>query len=89
MLNDAVKRYGVRGLARELGVTPAYVSLIANGKRRLTPAVQARLTDLVNGQSVNKLRQGLENTGLLNMVGGTGLEPVTSAMSTRRSNQLS
>ena len=26
---------------------------------------------------------------LLNMVGGRGLEPLTSAMSTRRSNQLS
>jgi len=35
----AVKAYGVRGLASKLGITPAYVSMVAGGKRALTPAL--------------------------------------------------
>ena len=29
---DAVKAYGVRGLASKLGITPAYVSMVAGGR---------------------------------------------------------
>ena len=55
---DAVKAYGVRGLASKLGITPAYVSMIANGKRALTPALLTQLSNLVNG--VN--RSGVNNS---------------------------
>ena len=87
MFTEAIKQHGVRGLARELGVTPAYVSMIGKGKRPLTPAINLRLADLVNGRSVNKTERDSEFLRKFNVVGGTGLEPVTSAMSTRRSNQ--
>jgi len=41
-------QYGTgRALARHLGVTPMYVSLLARGKRPLTRAVAAKITDLV------------------------------------------
>ena len=44
----AVKTYGVRGLASRLGVTPAYVSMVANGKRPLTSELLTRFDCLVN-----------------------------------------
>ena len=47
---EAIKTYGVRGLASKLGITPAYVSMIANGKRELTPAVLTRFDECVNKQ---------------------------------------
>ena len=49
---DAVRLYGIRGLASKLGVTPAYISMIASGKRPLTPEVLTRLET-----GVNKIRE--------------------------------
>ena len=54
---DAVKAYGVRGLASKLGVTPAYVSLIARGKRPLTPEVLTKLDGLVNKTATKERRK--------------------------------
>jgi len=54
MFKEAVELYGVRGLARELGVTPAYVSMIASGKRPLPSALAERVGQLVNAQGVNR-----------------------------------
>ncbi len=45
---EAVQTHGVRGLASRIGVTPAYVSMIVNGKRALTPQVLTRLEEGVN-----------------------------------------
>ena len=59
--NDAVKAYGVRGLASLLSVTPAYVSMIANGKRPLTPALLTRFSGLVNTHSVNSSFRGMRH----------------------------
>ena len=36
-LEEAIKTHGIRGLARLMGITPAYLSMIASGKRALTP----------------------------------------------------
>ncbi len=48
MIQEAIKTYGVRGLAKQLGVTPAYVSMLASGKRALTEGVLTKLQGLVN-----------------------------------------
>ena len=53
MLRKAIDQLGVRGVARELGVSPAYVSMLARGKRAMTGGVQERLTALVNIHSVH------------------------------------
>ncbi len=53
LLTHLVKEHGVRGAARGLGVTPAYVSLLVNEKRPLTAALEIRLKGLVNTVSVN------------------------------------
>ena len=53
MIQEAVKAYGVRGLAEKLGVTPAYVSMLANGKRTVTEGVLTRLGSLVNNQKAS------------------------------------
>ena len=105
MLAQAIKRHGVRGTARALGVTPAYVSMISTGKKPLTATIEGRLTELVNTPSVNSaLTSGRVSGSTVKpwtghqqegrqpgrgMVGGTGFEPVAFAMSPRRSNQLS
>ena len=59
MLTQAIDRYGVRGTARALGLTPAYVSMIHAGKRPLTATVEDRLTRLVNGLGVNEATVGV------------------------------
>ena len=56
-LQKAVNKFGVRGVARQLGVTPAYVSMLARGKRRLTDGISTAVTELVNSQGVNKRGQ--------------------------------
>ena len=33
MIDEAVAKFGVRGLARKLGLSPAYVSMLASGQR--------------------------------------------------------
>ena len=53
-LEQAVERYGVRGLARELGMSPAYVSMLARGQRALTEHVTEAVAELVNTPSVHK-----------------------------------
>ena len=47
----------VRKIAKELGITPAYLSMMINGRRRWRPDLYERYTESVNtpGQSVNKL----------------------------------
>ena len=53
-LSAAVDQFGVRGVARGLGVSPAYVSMLGRGKRSLTPQLDSALEGLVNTSSVNK-----------------------------------
>ena len=85
----------LRQIAAELGVTPAYLSYMLNGKRPWRPDLCERYCQLVN-TSVNTLAVTV-NTSLpkqafahtKSVVGGSGLEPLTSAMSTQCSNQLS
>ena len=105
MLDQAIDRYGGRGTARALGVTPAYISMISTGKKPLTATIEGRLTELVNTPRVNSsvnFGEGERVNGkalashqeerrqpVRGMVGGTGFEPVAFAMSPRRSNQLS
>ena len=88
MIDTAVERFGVRGLARVLGVTPAYVSMMHAGKRPLTPKLRGQITELVNTLgplSVNNGDVGAADGMLPNrretaMVGASGLEPLTSSL---------
>ena len=80
----------LRKIAKERGISPAYLSYMVSGKRPWRADLYQRYCYFVN-TSVNTQHENGEmytgNAGT--MVGGTGLEPVTSAMSTRRSSQLS
>ena len=87
----------LRQIAKQLGITPAYLSYMVNGKRPWRRDLFERYSYLVN-TSVNTLTQSVNNQGWGGasaaklreaVVGGTGLEPVTSAMSRQHSNQLS
>ena len=84
----------LRQIAKHLGITPAYLSYMVNGKRPWRQDLYERYCALVSGAAVNTFvnsgTRGAPKLGQFGIVvGGTGLEPVTSAMSTRRSNQLS
>ena len=90
MLAQAIKRHGVRGTARALGVTPAYISMISTGKKPLTATIEGRLTELVNTPSVNSApgtTNGKQRTTAL--VGDRGLEPRTPVLSGLCSDRLS
>ncbi len=89
----------LRKIAKELGVSHTLLVLWRQGKRKLSPELEARYHQLVtsgyksgynpeietnkNIHSEGYVRHGKE------VVGGTGFEPVTSAMSTQRSKPLS
>ena len=87
----------LRQIAKQLGITPAYLSYMVNGKRPWRRDLFERYSYLVY-TSVNteaeKVNNGGWNGGLTAklgeaVVGGSGLEPLTSAMSRQHSNQLS
>ena len=84
-----------RQIAAELGITPAYLSYMVNGRRPWREDLYERYRQLVNtsvnseGQDVNKNFPKLALADTKIVVGGSGLEPLTSAMSTQCSNQLS
>ena len=88
MIETAVERFGVRGLARVLGVTPAYVSMLGAGKRPLTPKLRGQIAELVNTlrpASVNNgggdtAHQELTARRETALVGASGLEPLTSSL---------
>jgi transcriptional regulator with XRE-family HTH domain len=54
MIDQAVAKYGVRSLARELGVSPGYVSMLARGQRAMTEELLEAIEGLVNTQPVHK-----------------------------------
>ena len=87
------KKMSLRQIAAQLGITPAYLSYMVNGKRPWREDLREGYRTLVNttvAQSVNKMEADKSATRLGNgMVGGNGFEPMTSSMSTMRSNQLS
>ena len=67
----------LRKIAKELGITPAYLSYMVNGKRPWRPELYERYTELVNseGQSVNKpnpSRGGVGSITKRRFVGGSG-----------------
>ena len=80
-----------------LGITPSYLSMLVNGKRKWPDALRHRYEELVNtsvntqAESVNK--QG--SSGFLpaklseNMVGRQGFEPWTPGLKVRSSANLS
>ena len=80
----------LRAVAKELGVSHSLLSLWLQGKRRLKPDVEDGYHRLVTSSGY---KSGYNSTGsqigVISLVGGSGLEPLTSAMSTQRSNQLS
>jgi hypothetical protein len=43
MIQKAISMFGVRGLSRKLGVSPAYVSIVAARKRRLSSHLEDKL----------------------------------------------
>ena len=85
-----------RQIAKILGITPAYLSYMINGKRPWNPDLKDRYEQLVNTipKSVNKNPVGgggeMRHLGAKDiMVGGIRVELMTSAMSTQRSKPLS
>ena len=76
-----------------LGITPSYLSMLVNGKRKWPDALRHRYEELVNtpNGSVNKQgRSGFLPAKLKEVVvGQPGFEPGTSVLSGLRSNQLS
>jgi transcriptional regulator with XRE-family HTH domain len=82
----------LRQTARELGVSVSYLSQVIHGKRSASPKVAAVLSSLYLGVKQSKIAGFYSKTAKSeskSMVGGNGLEPMTSAMSTQCSNQLS
>ena len=80
----------LRKQAKILGISPTYLSLLLNGKRPWRGYLRERYLELVN-TFVNTTPpvQGTKATETDTVVGGSGLEPLTSAMSRQHSNQLS
>jgi predicted transcriptional regulator len=80
----------LRKIALILGISPTYLSLLLNGKRPWRGNLRERYLELVNTFVNNTTRlQREKETATDTMVGGSGLEPLTSAMSRQHSNQLS
>ena len=71
----------LRKIALILGISPTYLSLLLNGKRPWRENLKDRYQELVNS-AVNTLTlvQGTKATETDTVVGGSGLEPLTSAM---------
>ena len=71
----------LRKIALILGIPPTYLSLLLNGKRPWRGNLRERYLELVN-TFVNTLTlvQGTKETPTDTVVGGSGLEPLTSAM---------
>ena len=96
------KEMSLRKQARILGISHTYLSMLVNGKRNCPEELKARYEELVTTND-NGNRQSVlysSNYGAVSqshegepdgkeVVGGTGFEPVTSAMSTQRSKPLS
>ena len=74
-------RVSVRKIARMLGISPTYLSLLLNGRRPWRGNLKERYLELVT-TFVNTLTlvQGTKATETDTVVGGSGLEPLTSAM---------
>ena len=80
----------LRKTAKILGISPTYLSLLLNGKRPWRGNLKERYLELVNTFVNTPKRGGGKKEAIIDiMVGDTGLEPVTSAMSTQCSNHLS
>ena len=85
----------LRKQAKILGISPTYLSLILSGRRPWRGNLKERYEELVNtfvNTNDNGNRQRFPKQGISHgkeVVGGTGFEPVTSAMSTQRSKPLS
>ena len=67
----------LRKIALILGISPTYLSLLLNGKRPWRGNLRERNLELVN---TTPLVQGTKETATDTAVGGSGLEPLTSAM---------
>ena len=87
----------LRTMVKILGISPAYLSLLVNGKRKWRGELKERYEALVNTlvnteetayETGAKKVDGVVPTHSV-MVGGNGFEPMTSAMSTQRSKPLS
>ena len=76
----------LRKIALILRISPTYLSLLLKGKRPWRGNLKERYLDLVNNTTSV---QREEETATDTAVGGSGLEPLTSAMSRQHSNQLS
>ena len=76
----------LRKVARILGISPTYLSLLLNGKRPWRGNLKERYLELVNTcvNTPDSMRTEKESN-LRIVVGGTGFEPVTSEMSGMRS----
>ena len=90
----------LRQQAKILGISPTYLSLMINGKRKWQPEIKARYDNLVttlpnNGDKTSKsepvgMGGNARHLGAKDiMVGGIRVELMTSAMSTQRSKPLS
>ncbi len=84
-----MKQKSMRQLAKELGVSHSYLSQVKHGKRPASAKVVSKMvsTGKHNVGQKSSIPHWIHDSK--HMVGDTGLEPVTSAMSTQRSNQLS
>ena len=71
----------LRKIALVLRLSPTYLSLLLNGKRPWRGNLKERYLELVNTfVNTTPLVQGTKATETDTVVGGSGLEPLTSAM---------
>ena len=64
-----------------LGIAPSYLSMLVNGKRKWPDALRHRYEELVNSVvNTMTLKHGEIMPHTDTVVGGSGLEPLTSAM---------
>ena len=92
-----MKTKSLRQLAKEMDITHSYLSQVIHEKRPASSKVVSKMVSILGNSKdlgdeiTGKFYRIIEaNSGKsAKMVGGTGFEPVTSAMSTQRSSQLS
>ena len=93
-VRSIMKTKSLRQMAKEMDITHSYLSQVMHEKRPASSQVVSKMVSILSnskdlGDEITGKFYRIIEANSAKMVGGTGIEPVTSAMSTQRSNHLS